>query len=191
MECGEASPLWLPRGAGRQAQRPVQRGAPSRCGRGSGVGGTPIFCIYLLAMASSSSCASRPINTKNRCGPSGLKMWARINPRPGPRSLPTSCRLALESGGLGLPSRSAGIESGDTSPRSTLLPVLEQAAFPRAPAWEQAGLWSAARRRRFGFPAERGDRPNAPFSAAPPQDVGEDQPEARAPILAHVFQACP
>jgi hypothetical protein len=35
------------------------------------VGATPIFCIYLLAMASSSSCASRRINTKNRCGPGG------------------------------------------------------------------------------------------------------------------------
>jgi hypothetical protein len=83
--------------------------------------------------------------------------------------------LALENGVLRLFCRSAGIESGDISPHSTILPVLEQAAFLLAPAWEQGGLWSAAKRRRFGSPAERGDRPNAPFSTAPPQQVGKDQ----------------
>jgi hypothetical protein len=93
-------------------------------------------------------------------------------------SLPTSRRLALENGGLRLFSRSAGIESGDTSPHSTIFPVLERAVFLRAPAWKRGGLWSAARHRRFRVPAERGDRPNAPFSRAPPQDVGTDQPLA-------------
>jgi len=85
------------------------------------------------------------------------------------RSLPASCRLALENGGLRLCCRSAGIESGDISPHSTILPVLERAAFHRAPARKQGGVWSAARRRRFGFPAERGDRPTAPVSTALPQ----------------------
>jgi glycerol-3-phosphate acyltransferase PlsY len=82
--------------------------------------------------------------------------------------------LALENAALRLFSRSAGIESGDSSPHSTLLPVLEQAAFLLAPAWEERGLWSAAKRRRFGFPAERGERLNAPFGTAPPQHVGKD-----------------
>jgi len=92
--------------------------------------------------------------------------------------LPASCSLALENGGLRLFSRSAGIQSGDISPHSTLLPVLEEAAFLRAPARNQGGLWSAARGRRFGFPAERADRPNAPFTTALPQHVGKDQPLA-------------
>ena len=144
-------------------------------------------------------------------------------PLPRGSSLPTSRRLALENGGLRLFSRSAGIESGDTSPHSTIFPVLERAVvlrapawkrgglwsaarhrrfsvpaergdrpkphstifpvleravFLRAPAWKRGGLWSAARHRRFRVPAERGDRPNAPFSRAPPQDVGTDQPLA-------------
>jgi len=58
-------------------------------------------------------------------------------------------------------------------------PFWSKAAFLRAPAWGQGGLWSAATRRRFGFPAERADRPNAPFSTAPPQHVGKDQPIGR------------
>jgi hypothetical protein len=38
----------------------------------------------------------------------------------------------------------------------------------RAPPGGQGALWSAARCRRFGFPAERADRANAPFSTPPP-----------------------
>jgi len=39
------------------------------------------------------------------------------------------------------------------------------------------GLWSAAKRRRFGPPAERGGGGQAkgPFGTAPPQHVGKDQ----------------
>jgi len=44
---------------------------------------------------------------------------------------------ALGNGGFRLVSRSAGIESGDNSPHSTIPPVLEQAAFHRAPAWNR------------------------------------------------------
>jgi hypothetical protein len=125
MECGEASPLWLPRGAGRQAQGPVQHGT-------------------LLTVLEQAAFHRAP---------------------------------AWEQGGLWSAARRRRFgfpaERGDrpnaplsTASRSTILPVLEGAALDRAPAWEQGGLWSAARRRRFGFPAERGDRPNAPFSTA-------------------------
>jgi hypothetical protein len=87
--------------------------------------------------------------------------------------------LALKDAGFRLFPRSAGIESGDISPHPTILPVLEQAAFLLAPALEEGGLWSAAKRRRFGFPAKRGDRPHAPFSMVRSQDVGKDQPAGR------------
>jgi hypothetical protein len=86
--------------------------------------------------------------------------------------------LALKDAGFRPFPGSAGIESGDISPHSTILPVLEQAAFLLAPALEEGGLWSAAKRRRFGFPAKRGDRPNAPFSTVRPQDAGKDEGES-------------
>jgi len=86
--------------------------------------------------------------------------------------------LALKDAGFRLFPRSAGIESGDISPHPTILPVLEQAAFLLAPALEEGGLWSAAKRRRFGFPAKRGDRPKAPFSTVRPQDASKDEGES-------------
>jgi hypothetical protein len=76
----------------------------------------------------------------------------RLVPSPSGLIFARMLRASLENGGFRLFSRSAGIESGDNSPHSTIVPVLKQAAFHRAPAWRQGGLWSASPRRRC-FPA--------------------------------------
>jgi hypothetical protein len=93
--------------------------------------------------------------------------------------LPTCCRLALENGGLRLCSRSAGIESGDISPHATLLPVLEQAACHRAPAWDREDY--GVRRDVAALASPRsGENAQGPVQhGAPSQDVGKGEPRGR------------